>query len=100
MNIQGNLQTAPRPSLVQDKVISFKNEIDKLELSELKIVLKKLNYLSFQIDPYKIDELTEEEKNLIEEFELKDYLSNPFAITNVLLKMIDLTETAINNQYQ
>ena len=100
MNIQGNLDSKARPSLAQDRALIFKNEIEKLELSELKMVLKKLNYLSFQIDPYRIDEMAEEEKNIIEEFDLGSFLENPFAITNMLLKMIDLTESAINKQYQ
>lgn len=100
MNIQGNLEQSNEQSLVRDRALEFENEIGSLDLSAQKMILKKLNFLSFQIDPYDIDNLSIEEKNIIGEFKLATFLDNPFEFTNILLKMIDLTEVEINKKHQ
>lgn len=100
MNIQGNLEHLEGQSLVRDRGLEFKNEIESLDISAQKMILKKLNFLSFQIDPYDTDILSSEEKNIISEFRLANFMDNPFEFTNILLKMIDITEIEINKKHQ
>jgi len=77
----------------------FENEIEKLNLENLKTVLKKLNFLSFEVDPYDVSSLKAEEENILNEFKLSDSLTNPFEYTNKVLMMIDLVESKINIKY-
>ena len=100
MEIQANLQNVDSQSLLRDRALNFTNEIEKLDLAELKVTLKKLNFLSFQIDPYNLEEMAPEESELIKAFDLTQFLGNPFEFTNILLKMIDTTEALINKKYQ
>lgn len=98
--MQTNLPKAHEQSLVLNRAFDFTNEIKDLDVDALKMTLKKLNYLSFEIDPYDLDGMGQEEKTIIEEFNISDFLANPFEFTNILLKMIDTTESLINNKYQ
>lgn len=59
---------------------------------------KKLNFLCMEFDPYTDTELTQEEQNIIEEYELSDYIGNPFAFTNIVLQMMDILETEIKSR--
>lgn len=100
METQDNLQQVDSQSLFRNRAQDFTNETSTLDLDGLKLILKKLNFLSFQIDPYDLDVIKQEEQSLIDEFKLNDFLENPFEFTNILLKMIDTTELLINKKYQ
>ncbi len=62
------------------------------------MVQKKLNYLSLEFDPFNDEDLSVEEKNIIEEYELSPYLGSPFAFTNVVLQMLDALEGEIRSR--
>lgn len=76
----------------------FQTYVSKLGKKELALVQKKLNYLCLEFDPYNDTELTQEEQNIIEEYELSDYVGNPFAFTNVVLQMMDALENEIKSR--
>ena len=99
MKIETNL--APEQEQIERSKFAnhFENEIEKLDLEGLKLVLKKLNFLSFEVDPYDVTNLKSEEQNIMNEFKLMDSIANPFEYTNKVLKMIDLVESKINIKY-
>lgn len=76
----------------------FREHLTRLGKKELALVQKKLNYLCLEFDPYNDAELSPEEQNIIEEYELSDYVGNPFAFTNVVLQMMDMLETEIKSR--
>lgn len=100
MKAQDNLKELDSQSLLKGRALDFTSEIENLDLPLLKMTLKKLNYLSFHLDPYDLDNTRQEVQNLIEEFKLSEFLGNPFDFTNILLKMIDTTENLINTKHQ
>jgi hypothetical protein len=74
-----------------DHLQRFEDHIKSLGRKNLDLVLKKLNFLCLDFDPYS-DGMSQEAENLIEEFELSSYCSNPFDFTNVILQMLDKVE--------
>lgn len=74
-----------------DHLHRFEEYINKLGKKNLDLVIKKLNYLCLDFDPYALDKSTEAE-NILNEFELDQFCSNPFDFTNVVLQMMDITE--------
>jgi len=76
---------------------NFKNEIENFGPESLQLVIKKLNYLCLEFDPYQMDETSQTVSNILEEFSLSEYVSNPFDFTNVVLQLLDITEEKIKN---
>ena len=74
-----------------DHLQRLEEYINKLGKKNLELVIKKLNYLCLDFDPYAADTSTEAE-NILDEFELDQFCSNPFDFTNVVLQMMDITE--------
>ncbi len=99
MKIETNSSLAPEQSLLTLHAQSFENEIKDYDITGLKLVMQKLNFLSFEVDPYDISQLKTEEKNILEEFKLSQFMENPFDYTNIILRMIDLVENEINKNY-
>ncbi|MCO4754492.1 MAG: hypothetical protein KC478_08410 [Bacteriovoracaceae bacterium] len=79
-------------------VKKFAQHVSTLGRKELELTQKKLNWLCLEFDPYSGDELSSEETNIIEEYELEYSLSNPFEFTNIVLQMLDLLETEIKSR--
>lgn len=77
---------------------AFKEFVSKLGKKELSLVQKKLNFLSLEFDPFNDEELSVEEQNIIEEYELSSYVGSPFAFTNIVLQMLDALETEIKSR--
>lgn len=76
---------------------NFRNEIENFGPESLELVIKKLNYLCLEFDPYQTDELQTTVENILEEFSLTEYISNPFEFTNIVLQLLDITEEKIKN---
>ncbi|MEX0798246.1 MAG: hypothetical protein WD025_02310 [Bacteriovoracaceae bacterium] len=76
----------------------FKARISKYGRKELDLVNKKLNFLCLEFDPYNDLERSQEEQNIIDEYELNDSLNNPFNFTNIILQMLDALETEIKSR--
>lgn len=80
-----------------DHLQVFEEYINKLGKKELELVIKKLNYLCLDFDPYLMEKSTDVE-NTLNEFELNSFCSNPFKFTNILLQMLDKTENLIKSR--
>lgn len=76
---------------------NFEEYINKLGKKNLDLVIKKLNYLCLDFDPYQLDR-SQEVQNIIDEFELEHFCSNPFDFTNTVLQMMDKTENLIKSR--
>ena len=72
----------------QNLVLNFENKLKELNQDELNLVIKKLNFLCHNFDPYD-DHMSTEVENIINEYELDTFTSNPFEFTNVLLQILD-----------
>lgn len=81
-----------------DLISSFEKEIKKLGKSGLEKLVKKINFLCLNYNPYENNELTQEEKNVVEELKLTHHLSNPFVFTNILLQMMDIVENQLKTK--
>ena len=77
---------------------NFKNELESLNHLDLDRLLKKLNFICLQLDPYNCSTLSIEEKNILEEFQLEVYLDNPFELTRYLLQMLNHVEIEIKKR--
>jgi hypothetical protein len=77
---------------------NFKSEIAKKSRDGLKTLVKKLNYLCLELDPYNSLDLSIEEENILNELEIKEYLGNPFEFTNMVLQLLDHVEAEIKTR--
>lgn len=93
-NKHKSLQQKSLPDFVQN----FKNEVDNLNLPTIELVKKKLNFLCLEFDPYNLNDEDQTLTTLIEEFELRDFLENPFTFTNIVLQLLDIVEEAIKTK--
>jgi hypothetical protein len=75
----------------QDLIYRFEIHINKLGKKELDLVIKKLNYVCLNFDPYG-QEPSIEVDNIMMDYELNEFTSNPFDFTNILLQMLDKTD--------
>ena len=81
----------------QDHLHQFEEQINKLGKKSLDLLVKKLNYLCLDFDPYAL-EMSTEAQNIINEFQLDQFIYNPFEFTNVVLQMLDKTENLIKSR--
>jgi hypothetical protein len=94
-NISGN-EFSPEN---QEEVVNFfTNELSLLSKKSIENIQKKLNFLCLELDPYNALELSTEEENILKEFQLKDYLSNPFEFTNIVLQLLNMTELELKKR--
>ena len=78
-------------------VKSFEENLLKLDKQELDLVIKKLSFLCLNYDPYDSD-IEDEVENIINEYQLEEYTSNPFEFTNIVLQILDKTENIIKSR--
>ncbi len=69
------------------------------DISELNLIMKKLQFLGLNFDPFD-QNVTTECREIIEQLKLTDHLSNPYEATNILLRLLDKTEEQLNNLKQ
>lgn len=92
----GPIQATPN---LDDYFVSFSEELMKLDLSQAELLYKKLKFLGLNFDPFS-NENSNECTQILENLELTIHLQNPYLATNILLKLLDLTEERINNLKQ
>lgn len=88
---------------LNQNTVEFKTEIlneiitdfSKKNLKTLKLEQTKLNYLCINYDPYDALEKPTEVENIIKEYKLEPFTSNPFEFTNVVLQILDRLEQEI-----
>lgn len=50
-----------------------------------------------EFDPYQAEEASQTVANILEEFSLNEYISNPFDFTNIVLRLLDIAEEKVKN---
>jgi hypothetical protein len=100
MKNQSNLDNLEIQSQMESHINNFKNEMNSKSRDGLEMALKRINYLCDNVDPYNSLDLAIEEENIINLYELKGFLSNPFDFTNIILQMIDVVEAQLKSKLQ
>lgn len=95
-NLSGSQQLQSFGSKEQ-LVKNFETSIKSMDSKALKMVIKKLNFLCLNFDPYS-EHMSTEVENIINEYDLTPYTSNPFEFTNVVLQILDKTENIIKSR--
>ena len=80
-----------------DLVKTFQNSLVHMDQTKLDLTIKKLNFLCLNFDPYSLTMSTEVE-NIINEYKLLAFTTNPFHFTNIVLQILDKTENEIKSR--
>jgi len=81
----------------EDYVSHFETLISKMTgASDVEIIMKKLKFLGLNFDPFGA-EISSECSLLMEDVGLNQFLNNPYQLTNILLRLLDITEERLNN---
>lgn len=79
-------------------IFNFEKNLNEITLEQCKINYKKLSYLCHHYDPYDQSDIENTEvKNILNSTGLSEYIANPFEYTNLLLQMMDKSETKIKS---
>ena len=66
---------------------------------ELELLMKKLQFLGMNFDPFQTEH-GNECGEILEQLDLSKHLINPYLATNILLRLLDITEERLNNLKQ
>ncbi|HXH74784.1 MAG TPA: hypothetical protein VNJ08_07445 [Bacteriovoracaceae bacterium] len=81
-------------------VAAFEKNLSMLDKTDdIEILMKKLKFLGLNFDPFGPD-ISSECLQIMDSLGLTHHLSNPYAATNILLKLLDKTEERLNNLKQ
>ena len=81
-------------------IVLYKKDLGLLKsIDEVELLLKKLQYLGLHFDPFQ-NEIENECKQIMDQFGLTPHMRNPYLATNILLRLLDLTEEKLNNLKQ
>lgn len=81
-------------------LVSFdQNLLNTMNLKEIEILMKKLQFLGLNFDPFS-EEVKGECLQVMDSIGLTDHLKNPYLATNMLLQLLDKTEERINKLKQ
>jgi hypothetical protein len=86
------------PENHEEVVSFFTNELSRASSKSIGLIQKKLNFLCLELDPYNALDLSNEEENILNEFHLKDFLTNPFEFTNIVLQLLNITELELKKR--
>jgi hypothetical protein len=79
-----------------DFISDYEIKINSIKsVSVVKKLFKQLKYLGLNYDPFNA-EVSPECFQIIEDLKLSDHLHNPYEATNILLKLLDVTEEKLN----
>lgn len=98
MENESKLTSGLNPQLSDENKNYFKLETESKSLEQLKLTHKKLSYLCLNFDPFSSEMNTQEVENLINEFNLKELVKDPYKLTNYLLQNLTDLEEAINKK--
>ncbi len=80
-----------------DVISSFENRLHSMtEAHEIELLFKKLQFLGLHFDPFQI-EIKSECIQILDQLKLTEHLKNPYLATNILLRLLDLTEEKLKN---
>ena len=98
-SIQKNLQS-PSSISEDDILVSFEKRVQLIEDSiEIELLMKKLHFLGMNFDPFQNKHESECER-ILEQLDLSRHLLNPYLATNIVLRLLDITEERLNNLKQ
>ena len=81
-------------------IVSFEKKVGTMEnIFELELLMKKLQFLGMNFDPFQSEHGNESEQ-ILEQLDLSKHLINPYLATNILLRLLDITEERLNNLKQ
>jgi hypothetical protein len=83
-----------------DYVVSFeKNLLEIQNVVEVELIMKKLQFLGLNFDPFQ-NEVGSECEQIMNQLKITEHMKNPYLATNILLRLLDKTEERINNLKQ
>jgi hypothetical protein len=74
----------------------LKNLLLMNDVSQVDILMKKLQFLGLNFDPFGQD-ISTECQQVMDNLGLTNHLRNPYLATNILLQLLDKTEEHLNN---
>lgn len=84
----------------EDYVVSFeKNLLEIKSVVEVELIMKKLQFLGLNFDPFQ-NEVGSECEQIMNQLKITEHMKNPYLATNILLRLLDKTEERINNLKQ
>ena len=84
----------------QDVLISFENQLESMTtFSEVELLFKKLQFLGLNFDPFQ-SEIESECVQILDQLKLTEQMKNPYLATNILLRLLDLTEEKLKSLKQ
>jgi len=91
-------QNVLRPENSSDIVDKFTNEILVASATRLVHISDQLKFICDEIDPYHCEQIPDEARKILAEYNLEDTLDNPFYFTNVILRFLDIAETELKKR--
>jgi len=80
----------------EDVIFHFEIYLKSIQkISEVKKLMKKLKYLGLNFDPFSV-EISQECLDVLKSLRLDHQNSDPYGVTNIILRLIDLTEEKLN----
>ena len=94
-------QTTDRPSESHESfLVTFeKNLLAMQDVIEVELLMKKLQYLGINFDPFQ-GEVENACEKIMDQLGLTTHMKNPYLATNILLRLLDKTEERLNNLKQ
>ncbi|MGE3611131.1 MAG: hypothetical protein AB7I27_16185 [Bacteriovoracaceae bacterium] len=79
---------------------SFEKTLKSMDdISEVELLMKKLQFLGLNYDPFNSD-ISQECGQIMDNLGIREHLLNPYQATNILLRLLDKTEEQINKLKQ
>lgn len=76
-----------------------KNLLHMKDAAEVETLMKKLQFLGLNFDPFQND-VGNECGQIMKQLGLTTHMQNPYLATNILLRLLDKTEERLNNLKQ
>ncbi len=70
-----------------------------MDVLEVELLMKKLQFLGLNFDPFQ-NESSTECTEIMNQLGITTHMQNPYLATNILLRLLDKTEERLNNLKQ
>lgn len=100
MNSLQKLNTGISADTHETFLVTFeKNLLAANDVLEVELLMKKLQFLGINFDPFQ-NESSTECNEIMNQLGLTIHMQNPYLATNILLRLLDKTEERLNNLKQ
>jgi len=99
MNSYSKQERPQAQNTLEDYFTEFGTKLTLLDFNQADLLYKKLKFLGLNFDPFS-NENSPECEQVLEALGLSIHLQNPYLATNILLKLLDMTEECINKLKQ